>query len=118
MLNDEFVHEQAGRLADRLAAEADEPAARIERAFLLAFGRPPTEEEVREGLEYLDRIDGPAPGRRGRRRGPAQGRLGELPARPAGQQRVRVRRLNPAQESRPMPFALDPDPPAASSSGR
>ena len=59
VLNDEFVHEQAGRLADRLAAEADGPAARIARAYLLAFGRPPTEAEVREGLEYLDRIDGP-----------------------------------------------------------
>ena len=37
----------------------DEPTARIARAFLLAFARPPTDAEVREGLEYLDRIDGP-----------------------------------------------------------
>ena len=101
MLNDPFVHEQAGRLADRLAGEADEPAARIERAFLLAFGRPPTEAEVREGLEYLDRIDGPLRAAGIADAGRPAGRLGELPARPAGQQRVRVRRLRPAQERSP-----------------
>jgi hypothetical protein len=58
-LNNEFVHEHSTRLAARLATEAATPSERIERAIHLAFGRPPGEEEVREGLDYLDRIDAP-----------------------------------------------------------
>jgi Protein of unknown function (DUF1553)/Protein of unknown function (DUF1549)/Planctomycete cytochrome C len=58
-LNDQFVHEQAGRLADRLAAEAGDPSARVDRAFRLAFARPPSEAEAKEARDYIARIDGP-----------------------------------------------------------
>ncbi|WP_169974473.1 PSD1 and planctomycete cytochrome C domain-containing protein [Tautonia rosea] len=56
VLNDEFVHEQARRLADRLAAEETGPAARVDRVFRLAFGRPASEDEVSEAMEYLAQV--------------------------------------------------------------
>jgi hypothetical protein len=47
VLNSEFMARQAKALAARVqAAAADEPA-RIRRAFLLAYGRPPTDRETR-----------------------------------------------------------------------
>ena len=67
-LNDEFVHEQAGRLADRLAAEATDPAARVERAFRLAFGRPPATDEVEGGARVPREDRRAAEGRECRRR--------------------------------------------------
>jgi hypothetical protein len=54
-LNDPFVHEQAKRFAERLAKERPDDASRIERAYLLTLGRPPTEEELRAGLEFLSK---------------------------------------------------------------
>jgi hypothetical protein len=56
-MNDEFIHEQAVRLADRVSTEAADPASRIDRAFRLAFGRPPIEAEILEAQAYLDAID-------------------------------------------------------------
>ncbi len=50
-LNNPFVHEQSERLARRLLAGP--PPARIDRAHRLAFGRPATREERREGADYL-----------------------------------------------------------------
>ena len=52
VLNSEFMARQAKALAARLAAEPDDTA-RIRRAFLLAYGRPPTDREVRLGTEFL-----------------------------------------------------------------
>lgn len=47
LLNGPFVVQQAGLLADRLKREAgDDPAAQAKRAFWLAFGRPPDDEEL------------------------------------------------------------------------
>ena len=53
LMNDPFVHGQARQFAARLLAERPEGAARIERAFLLAFGRPPTSEEQQQAEDYL-----------------------------------------------------------------
>jgi hypothetical protein len=55
LLNDPFLHEQAALFAGRLAREAKDDAARIERAYRLALGRPPTEAEQGSSLEYLIR---------------------------------------------------------------
>jgi hypothetical protein len=52
-LNNPFVHEQAGRLAERLLAESGDEARRVERAYRLALGRPPTEDERRAASDYL-----------------------------------------------------------------
>lgn len=54
LLNSAFITQQAGKFADRIAAEAGEdPAARIQRAYRLSFGRLPNAEEIRWGREYL-----------------------------------------------------------------
>jgi hypothetical protein len=69
VLNSPFTVEQAAALADRLATElpigenvdSDDLAAadrqRMERAYWLLYGRPPSETEIRLGLDYLS---GPA----------------------------------------------------------
>jgi hypothetical protein len=56
LMNDSFVHEQARRFAARLLAERADEAGRVERAFLLAFGRPPTAEERRQAEDYLSQV--------------------------------------------------------------
>src|SRR5205823_804607 len=56
LMNDPFVHEQARRFAARLLAERADDTARVERAFLLAFGRPPTVEEQRQAENYLQQV--------------------------------------------------------------
>jgi hypothetical protein len=52
--NDPFVHEQARLLAARLRREAADPEARLERAYLLCFGRPPDSEEREAARGYLE----------------------------------------------------------------
>ena len=59
MLNSDFVHKQAGLLADRLAKEASGAEERIRLAYRLALGRVATDDEVKEALAYLERIRGP-----------------------------------------------------------
>ncbi|HVX15853.1 MAG TPA: PSD1 and planctomycete cytochrome C domain-containing protein [Pirellulales bacterium] len=46
MLNDEFVLEQSGYFAERVAAGATSPPAQIDLAFRLTLGRRPTPEEA------------------------------------------------------------------------
>ncbi|MBI3838268.1 MAG: DUF1553 domain-containing protein [Planctomycetia bacterium] len=55
-LNGEFINEQAQAFAQRVAGEAgDDNAARIERAYRLAFSRLPSEKERATLLEFLAR---------------------------------------------------------------
>jgi hypothetical protein len=55
VLNSDFMERQAKALAARLRGEPDPSAAgRIERAFLVLYGRPPSEREVRWGVEFLE----------------------------------------------------------------
>jgi hypothetical protein len=51
-LNDPFVHAKSARLADRLMAIPD-PAARLTRLSLLAYGRPPTDGEREIAAKFL-----------------------------------------------------------------
>jgi hypothetical protein len=54
LLNNEFVHQQSGAMAQRVIAEAGpERAAQIERAWWLALQRPPTESERSAALAHL-----------------------------------------------------------------
>jgi hypothetical protein len=55
-MNDPFVHEQARKFAARLLAECPDDRGRIERAYLVAFGRPATEEERATVANYLARV--------------------------------------------------------------
>ena len=54
VLNSEFMVRQAKALAKRLnAADDNAPHSWIRRGFLLAYGRPPSAEELKLGLEFL-----------------------------------------------------------------
>jgi hypothetical protein len=58
LMNDPFVHEQARGLAARLLREEKTDAARIERAFVLTFARPPSAEERKRTMKFLDQVSG------------------------------------------------------------
>ena len=68
LLNGEFVNRQASHFARRVMREAGEdPVRRIERAYILGLGRPPTQDELEAMQEYLKAeavpvlpVDGPA----------------------------------------------------------
>jgi hypothetical protein len=54
LLNNEFVHGQSGALAARIIAEAGSaPAPQIERAWWLALGRPPSDDERQAAIAHL-----------------------------------------------------------------
>src|SRR5207244_10865804 len=53
VLNGEFMARQAKAFAGQVTATASDDAARIRTAFRLAYGRPPTDREVRLGTEFL-----------------------------------------------------------------
>lgn len=54
LMNNEFVAEQALRFAERVAREASaDPTARVDRAWMLAYGRMPTDAERRAAVEFL-----------------------------------------------------------------
>jgi mono/diheme cytochrome c family protein len=55
LFNGQSSHDRALALARRLEREADTPAGRVERAFRLAFGRPPTGAETRRALDHVAR---------------------------------------------------------------
>ncbi len=55
LMNSAFVTEQSRYFAERLTREAPDPAARVARAWELAFGRPPDAEQARAGLDFLAR---------------------------------------------------------------
>ncbi|MEX0585651.1 MAG: DUF1553 domain-containing protein, partial [Pirellulales bacterium] len=57
LMNDPFVHEQAGKFATRLHAERSDDEGRIELAWLLLYGRPAEAEERTSASEYLSSID-------------------------------------------------------------
>jgi hypothetical protein len=54
LLNDPFLHKQASALAARLAKEGTDDGSRVDRAFLLALGRKPSDEERASAIHYLD----------------------------------------------------------------
>jgi hypothetical protein len=54
MLNSPFMLDRARALASRLERESDEPAARIERAYGLLYGRQPSERELQAAARFLE----------------------------------------------------------------
>jgi len=57
LFNGTFLHEQAAKFATRLEGEAsDSSVARIDRAFRLAFGRAPLEEESQDARAFLEEM--------------------------------------------------------------
>ncbi len=57
MLNDQFVHEQAEQFAERLLRDAEDDDSRLNRAFLLALGRVPTDSERSTATSFLAEMD-------------------------------------------------------------
>ena len=53
MMNNPFMIERAKALSSRLTREASDDASRIDRAYWLLYSRPPTEVEVKLGLQSL-----------------------------------------------------------------
>jgi hypothetical protein len=53
VLNSEFLFAQADRMAERVASSSVEENARINRAFELAFARPPTDAESSAAVEFI-----------------------------------------------------------------
>jgi hypothetical protein len=57
MLNGDFLNEQAGKLAARVAKEAGTGSrAQVAHAIRLALDRAPTDEEIADGLKLLNRL--------------------------------------------------------------
>ncbi|HVG38629.1 MAG TPA: DUF1553 domain-containing protein, partial [Pyrinomonadaceae bacterium] len=53
LMNNPFVHSQADQLAVRVGMAFDTLPRRLDYAFRLAYGRPPTPIEVREAISYI-----------------------------------------------------------------
>jgi hypothetical protein len=53
LMNHPFVKERAKGFAARVLAKGGDDAAKLDHAHRLAFGRPPTDEEKRLGLEFV-----------------------------------------------------------------
>lgn len=53
MMNSEFLHEQADRLAGRLTESAPDTRRQLDQAHEIALGRPPAADEERKAEEYL-----------------------------------------------------------------
>ena len=54
LLNGGMKWQQAERLAERLNAESADDAARIDQAYRLLYGRKAGENEIRQGLKFLE----------------------------------------------------------------
>jgi len=52
LMNSDFIQIESEELAKRVALEPDNRS-RIKKAYLLAYGREPNEEEIKLGIEYL-----------------------------------------------------------------
>jgi hypothetical protein len=64
LMNDPFIHAQAKKFAERIQKEAKTAAARIEHAYVLLYGRPPSAEEVTAAKEYLAKVSAKLTGER------------------------------------------------------
>jgi hypothetical protein len=52
LMNSDFMQAEAEQLAKRVAAEPDNRS-RIRKAYMLVYGRDPSEQEIKLGIEYL-----------------------------------------------------------------
>ena len=56
LLNNVFTEHYAGRFAERLKSEApDDVAAQVRRAYALAFVRPPADDELKFGQQFIEK---------------------------------------------------------------
>jgi hypothetical protein len=57
LLNDEMIHKESAGFAQALIAQERDPAARLQRAFLSAFARPPSNSERSRLLGFLEQYE-------------------------------------------------------------
>ena len=57
MMNSEFIQEQSRKWAENLLSLQDD-AQRVGRAYLLAFGRPATSDEIDRALRFAEKLGG------------------------------------------------------------
>jgi mono/diheme cytochrome c family protein len=57
MLNDPLAHQQAEQFGARVLAASDDPIRRLQLAYELAFARPATKDELRDGAAYLKAME-------------------------------------------------------------
>ncbi len=57
LMNSPWVIERATWTAERILSEASNDAARVDRLFMLALGRLPTDQERRDSLAYLEETE-------------------------------------------------------------
>ena len=57
LLNNDFVHDRATHFAERLIKERDNDDARLNLAFELCFGRPPSDEDQSNAKAYFGKLD-------------------------------------------------------------
>lgn len=57
MMNSEWMDEVTFSLADRLIADSDDAAQRIQQLYLDAYGRPPTSTETSLSIEFVGAMD-------------------------------------------------------------
>jgi hypothetical protein len=55
LMNNEFVHERAANLAKRVMAGTNDETGRKQRAYQIAFGRPPRRDELADATQFLKR---------------------------------------------------------------
>jgi hypothetical protein len=56
LMNDPFVHAQAKRFAARVRGDAADDRGRVERAYRVLFGRPPTDDEATAAVGYVAKV--------------------------------------------------------------
>ena len=61
LLNDPLVHEQAGRIAERLMKTGSDESQRVKSAYELLFARPPTANEAAAATQFIANAKGSAP---------------------------------------------------------
>ena len=54
LMNDPFVYQEAKHFAERLLAESDDPATRVEQLYWLSFGRAPDKSEVEQAVAFVE----------------------------------------------------------------
>ena len=55
-MNNPFVHEQAAKFANRISQSHADAPGRIEAGYMMAFGRPPSADEMQSALVFLNDI--------------------------------------------------------------
>jgi hypothetical protein len=56
LLNHPFAIEQTKALTQRILGETPKDESRIEQAYVLLYGRPPSKEELQIGLDFLGQV--------------------------------------------------------------